>query len=86
MIMLFNVRHRFHCGRQSMMEKTVLIEPCYTQGYHEVMPWLRKIPLKYSRGYEVKYKNPEVLCITYKDSGEKAYLIKTYSDYIDEVI
>lgn len=65
--------------------ETILIEPCYTQGYHEVMPWLRKMPLKYRIGYEVKYKNPEVLCITYQDSGEKAYLLKTYGDYCDEV-
>lgn len=66
--------------------ETVLIEPCYTQGPHEIMPWLNKMPLKYRLGYEVKYKNPEVLVITYQDPQEKGYLLKEYCDLIDEVI
>lgn len=66
--------------------ETVIIEPCYTQGPHEILPWVNKMPLKYSQGYEVKYKNPEVLVITYSDPREKAYLVKLYQDYIDEVV
>jgi len=64
----------------------VRIEPCYTQGEHEIFPWLHKMPLKYSRGYEVKYENPEVLVITYKDNYERNYLIKTYGDFLDAVL
>lgn len=64
----------------------VRIEPVYTQGQHEILPWLNKMPLKYSRGYEVKYKNPEVLCITYTSDQEKGYLLKEYGDFLDDVI
>jgi len=32
----------------------VIIEPCYTSGQMEILPWLNKFPLKYKNGYEYK--------------------------------
>jgi len=63
----------------------VIIEPCYTSGQMEILPWLNKFPLKYKNGYEYKTRNPEILVITYKDDSEKGYLLKNYQDHIDEV-
>lgn len=67
-------------------QELIRIEPCYTQGSHEILPWLNKMPLKYRVGYEIKYQNPEVLVITYKDPQEKGFLIKEYIDFADEII
>lgn len=61
-----------------------IIAPCYTHP-DEIMDWVNGYPHKVRRGYEIITVDPQYIYLTYDNSSEKAYLIKKYSDIVDNV-
>lgn len=51
-----------------------------------VEQWYHGFPYKFTRGYEIIHVNPKVYVLLYDNIVEYNYLIKKYSDIVDQVI
>lgn len=60
----------------------IYICPCYSDNTW-IMDWLNGFPPKERYGYELRYKDPDAIYLTYSNIKEYNYLIKKYSDYIE---
>lgn len=59
----------------------IMVMPSYTS--FNILSWLKGFPPRIRRGYEIIIINPRVLYLTYSDVKEYNYLMKHYSDYVN---